>query len=215
MTNSPEEPPRPSNDDGAGYVDRRSEERTATVLRPALLQSEDFKTFCLVRNISGSGLKARVFAPVKDGIQIAIQMSDELVFDGQVIWHDSEAIGMEFDKPINLDSTLTALRTQDSDESSNRPPRLEVVSHARFIIHGQSHALEVIDISSRGIKARSLKSTPPIGDEGTLAIDGLAPRKAIPRWSRDGSVGFQLLEPIGFTELGQWIMEQYKGRRGS
>ena len=86
---------------------------------------------------------------------------------------------------------------------------------AGFVIHGQLHALEVIDISSRGIKAQCLENTPAIGEEGTLTIDGLVPRKAIPRWTRDGSVGLEFLEPIGFTILGQWIMEQYRDNQRS
>ncbi|WP_394729484.1 PilZ domain-containing protein [Altererythrobacter sp. GH1-8] len=214
MANSSNTPPQASADESHSDADRRSEERAATVLRPALLQWEDFKTFCLVRNISSSGLKVRVFAPVKDGARISICMIDGVVFKGTVIWHENDAIGVAFDTPIALDDVLAALRRPPADTSKNRGLRLEVVSRARFIALGQAYDLEVLDISSRGIKARYAQSVPPVGEQGTLRIDDLPDRKATPRWAREDTAGFLFLDPLSFTDLGQWVMRQYQAGLG-
>ena len=190
--------------------ERRGEERTATVLQPALLEAGDFRTFCLVKNISGSGLKARVFAPLEEGGEVRIRLNKEVTLSGHVVWYDADELGIAFTDPVDIDNVISRLADRHASAGQARSPRLDVLANARFAALGQIFRLELLDISSRGIKCEAVASMPPIGEPGTLTIDGLPQRKAVLRWSSGTTAGFFFLEPIGFAELGQWIMERYR-----
>ena len=69
--------------------------------------------------------------------------------------------------------------------------------------------MELQDISQKGAKIRA--SALRIGDEVTLNLEGLEPRKAVVRWVRLGFVGLNFLQPFGFDELGEWVVARQIG----
>jgi hypothetical protein len=62
------------------------------------------------------------------------------------------------------------------------------------------------DISQKGAKIRA--SFVRSGDEVTLCLAGLEPRKALVRWTRLGAAGLNFVRPFGFDELGEWVIAQ-------
>lgn len=185
-------------------TDGRRAERTTALFRPALLETEDLHSFCLVRNISSSGMMVTLHASVEPGQTISIRFDEVTELKGRIVWHEDDRAGIEFFEPIDVAKLLVGLSGDASGNGSYRSPRLKIDTEATFIIHGESHAIEVQDISQRGMKG--VVSVLREGDEGTVFLPGLQPRKAVTRWAKDGSAGFYFIDPIGFSELGQWIL---------
>ncbi len=66
-------------------ADRRSETRVTTIYRPALIEVEGFAGFCLVRNLSTTGMMARVYTSLAHSNPVQIQFGDALTVPGQVV----------------------------------------------------------------------------------------------------------------------------------
>lgn len=186
--------------------DRRSSERAIALFRPAIIQIGDLQTFCLVRNISATGLMATVHSKLIPDDKVSFHFSETTHIFGQVVWSESDRIGVMFDAPVAVSEFLTALASQSPNNSNYRSPRLQVSCKGEFIIHSDMRNLDVLDISQRGLKARisNLKE----GQEGVVALPGLEPRSAVVRWAGDEQVGLYFIEPIGFSELGRWVIAQ-------
>ncbi|WP_394729476.1 PilZ domain-containing protein [Altererythrobacter sp. GH1-8] len=190
--------------------DRRSSSRTATLFRPALLESADFRSFCLVRNISDTGLRLRAYAHLKIAQEVSVSFTEALNLTGKVVWQKGLEAGVEFFSPVDVEPLLKQLGNKYFDTIAHRSPRLLVRCEAEFATLQDRHPIKIVDISQRGIKALIGKNQPSVGEPGSLRVPGLEPRRSVVRWVQRETVGFYFLEPIGFDELGQWVMRQYE-----
>lgn len=186
--------------------DRRSAERAIALFRPAIVEIDDLQTFCLVRNISATGLMASVHSKLSPADKVSFHFSESAHVTGQVVWSEVDRIGVKFEVPIAVSEFLTKLASQTPNNSNYRSPRLQVSCTGEFIVHPDIRDFDVLDISQRGLKARI--SNTKVGEEGVVALPGLEPRRAVVRWARDEQVGMYFIEPIGFSELGQWVIAQ-------
>lgn len=202
---SPEPEPEP-----AELGNRRSEDRAATMFRPILIEIGAFAGFCLVRNLSTRGLKGSVYADFAHGERVMVRFGCDLVIEGGVIWSGEGQIGVQFDQPIDVTAVLADLARPARRGRVSRAPRLPIACDGELAIADRTLAIGVEDISQRGIKAQTTYVRP--GDEVTVRLDGLAPRKAVVRWTSPGSAGLAFMRPFGFAELAGWASEHLCGR---
>ncbi len=203
-------PPKAATEEACG---RRSEERAATMFRPILIEIDGFSGFCLVRNLSSNGMKGRVYANFAKGQRVKVRFSSNIAPDGEVIWASDGQIGVQFDEAIDVPAVLSDLARSILDGQFNRAPRLPIQCDGELIIAGRTLDIDVQDISQRGIKVRA--SYVRIGDEVTVRLAGLEPRKAVVRWTRLGSAGLAFLRPLAFEELAAWVVARHRATWGS
>lgn len=184
--------------------DRRDAARAIALFRPAIIQLNESQTFCLVRNISSTGLMATVHSKSKADDDVLIHFSEAIHVSGKVIWTEDDRVGVKFDTPIVVGDFLAELASQSKPSSTYRSPRLQVSCEGKFIVHADLRDMKVLDVSQRGVKVEIAGAKE--GEEGVVALPGLAPRRSVVRWSSDGVAGLYFIDPIGFTELGRWIM---------
>ena len=190
---------------------RRSEDRAATMFRPILIEIGAFSGFCLVRNLSANGLKGRVYAQFAGGQRVTVRFSCDVTIAGAVIWASDGQIGVQFDEPIDVAGVLSDLARPALRGQVNRAPRLPIDCDGELTIADRTLAIDVQDISQRGIKART--SYVRAGDEVTVRLEGLEPRKAVVRWTQPGTAGLAFLRPFGFEELAAWVANRHCGIR--
>jgi hypothetical protein len=193
----------------AHALERRTDARTATVFRPVLIETDQFAGFCLVRNLSPHGMRGRVYTSFAQGLPITVQFSPEVVIEGSLIWCKDEHIGVEFDGTIDVEQVLSVLARPLAEGKINRAPRLELQCSGELIIGGRALAIELQDISQRGIKVAA--SFIESGDEVQVRLAGLE-RKAIVRWTQGGTAGLNFIRPLGFEELAHWVIQQHSGK---
>ena len=191
------------------FPNRRSEERAAAMFRPVVVEIDGYLGFCLVRNLSANGMKGQVYSPFASGQRVKVCLASDIAIEGAVVWAVDGQIGMQFDEAIDVPSVLTNLVRSLPGGQVNRPPRLPIRCAGELIIADRTLAIDVQDISQRGIKA--LTSYVRTGDEVTVRLTGLEPRKAGVRWTRRGSAGFAFLRPIAFEELATWVVSRQGG----
>lgn len=189
--------------------DRRSESRTTAVYRPVLLETEDFTGFCLLRNLSSSGLMGIAYTDFAVNEPVNVQFLPGHVVSGKIVWSSDGKIGVEFDKEIDLFGSLEEMGSRYVDTLVNRSPRVPVKCEGHAEVDGHTIKLRLQDISQKGLKA-IIPSLRP-GDEVTVHLPQMDARKAIVRWTQAEVAGLNFLRPIGFEELARWVIEQQSG----
>jgi hypothetical protein len=197
----------PSRPDGAN---QRSEDRTATVLRPVFVENQEFAGFCLVRNLSSQGMMGEVYTSFVSHCGIAVHFSSDRVVRGRVIWCKEGRIGVQFDDPVNVAEVLSDLATRVIEGRVIRAPRVQVQCTGTLVIGDRSLAIELQDISQRGAKVAASFIVP--GDEVYLQLRGLHARKALVCWTLRGHAGLKFVMPVPFEELALWIIGQVRSQ---
>ncbi len=192
--------------DESGPQDRRKESRTAAVYRSVLIETEDFTGFCLLRNLSCSGMMGVAYTQFAEGEAVNVQFVPGHVVSGTIIWSRGGRIGVEFDQEIDLVASLSNMGSQYIDTRVNRAPRLTIRCEGHAQIDGHVIDIQVQDISQRGIKA-IIPSIAP-GEEVTLHLPGMEARKAVVRWSQSDLAGLNFVRPIAFEALARWAIER-------
>lgn len=185
-------------------TDRRKDGRTTAVYRPVLLEAEGFTGFCLLRNLSPSGMMGIAYARFAEGEEVAVQFMPGHVVAGKIAWSKDGKIGVEFDEEIDLAGSLKGMGSTYVESKFNRAPRLEINCDGEAEIGSLKIKLRVLDISQRGIKAMLPSAAP--GDEVLVRLPGMEPRRAVVRWSKGDIAGLNFVRPIAFEELARWAI---------
>lgn len=186
--------------------DRRLNERTATVFRTILIEAKEFSGFCLVRNISTTGIMGHVYRSIPSNTALSLHFGKGSTVDGSLVWCVDGRVGVRFNQAIDVDAILSRLAAKLVDGKLNRAPRLPVQCRGRLIIGERALEVEVQDVSQRGIKI--LTSFVRAGDELHVELDGLERRKAVVRWTKDGTAGLHFVRTLSFVQLANWAAAQ-------
>lgn len=185
-------------------AEKRGEGRTATIFRPVLITDDDFAGFCLVRNLSPSGLMGDVYTSFSVGAAVSIQFTPRLDFGGQVRWCDSGRIGVYFDAEICVSDVLAKMAAPTIDGMLNRAPRVDMTIDGQLIVKDSALPMTLRDVSQKGAKVRA--SYLATGDEVGVCLPGMPRRKAIVRWTQGDLAGLVFLTPISFAQLAEWVI---------
>lgn len=193
----------------------RSDERQQAVYRPALIETDSFSGFCMLRNLSSRGMKADAYARLEAGQRVVVELSHIQRVEGVIVWSDGSNVGVKFDHEIDVVAVLTGAEGGDQ-LSRSRPPRLSIGCIARFVTEGRDLLGSVSDISQRGLKVNVTRVK--VGDEMDVYLPHHPVKKAIVRWTDDGAAGLNFVAPMKYNELAEWAIlvqeERSNGRAG-
>lgn len=184
-------------------VERRLEQRQVALLRVALLHAGGSKELCVVKNISPSGLSARVYRKLVGGEHVQIEFRSGQFLSGAVVWERDWEVGIVFPAPIDVDSVLASRWITESGRGRSLP-RIEVSCRGRIKSGSRSWSVELRDISQGGAK---VKTQTPLADRGdvVLTLPDLPPVAGVIRWVGGTDVGISFNECIPFERLAPWI----------
>ena len=188
-------------------ANRRAGNRTTAVYRPALIETEDFAGFCLIRNISPGGMMGSVYAEFAADQPVRIQFHPAYTIAGTIAWSRDKRIGIRFDMEIDVSQVLHELGSKEIGGKVNRAPRLPVQCLGELVFEKQVLPMMLQDISQRGIKVSVTAALTP-GDEVVVRLDGFEPHKAVVRWTQPGAAGLNFIMPLGFEQLAEWVIAQ-------
>jgi hypothetical protein len=94
----------------------RSAPRVSLMLRAAKLVSPAGEFLCILRDVSATGLKARLFHPVPPGEPIMLELGNGARYPLEPVWTEDDHVGFQFcNGPVDL--------TELVDEASHFPKR--------------------------------------------------------------------------------------------
>ncbi len=140
--------------------ERRSSARQKMVLRVGLLQAAGRTSFCLVRNISASGVQVRLYGNLAAGCDISLTVGDESPLHGRLKWVREDLAGIEFNETLAPTSLLRV--TQKLSGSRRRSsPRTAAAAPVVVTTNGRTVAAELCDISTSGARIRTRRPINP------------------------------------------------------
>ena len=187
-------------------LDTRDEVRR-TMYRPVLIETEEFAGFCLLRDLSSSGMRGTTYTELEPDSAVTVHLGAGVVVSGTLVWSEEGNIGVEFDEALDVPSLLERVSCQSSGSKVHRSPRLSLQCTGQVTCDGRTFMIKLQDISQRGMKARE---TPflRLGEEVDVQIDGMRQRKAkVCSMERD-TAGLSFIQPLSFEELAKWAIRQ-------
>ncbi|WP_172799936.1 PilZ domain-containing protein [Croceicoccus bisphenolivorans] len=191
-------------------MDLRSDERQQSVYRPALIETDGFSGFCMVRNLSSRGMKADAYAELDTGQRVVVELSHIQRVDGQIIWSDGSNVGIRFDRKIDVPSVLLGTEGLPDSIANSRPPRLTIGCTASVSTERGEIPAWVSDVSQRGLKV--VISGVAKGEEVHVLLPHHHVKKAIVRWTQEGAAGLNFVAPMKYCELAEWAIRVQEER---
>lgn len=187
-------------------IERRREQRQVALLRVALLHAGGSKELCVVRNISSSGLSARVYRKLVEGDHVQIEFRSGELLSGTVVWERDWEVGIEFPALIDVESVLASRWITESGRGRSLP-RIEISCHGSLKLGSRSCSIELQDISQGGAK---VMTPTPLAGKGDviLVLPDLPPVAGLVRWIGGNEVGISFNECLPFDQLARWIRER-------
>ena len=183
-------------------AERRTEERTAAMLRVGKLTTADgSEQLVKVKNLSAGGVMAIVTRSPDVGELVNIELSSQQI-PASVVWIREDMAGLKFEQNIDLGELLAGRKPRHGFRP--RPPRLEIPCKASVRVGKTYYTVDVHDISLGGIKVEPI-SEYCVGKKVLVVVESLRPIKGEVRWYSERRAGIVFDHPLDFNELSEWV----------
>lgn len=184
-------------------VERRRTKRETTVLRIGVISWQLRTTYCVLRNVSQSGLQVKLYDAVPPGEHVLIRVGDCDPLLGEVIWVRDRNAGIQLESPL---SAASLLRIREHLDARRRRSIPRVCIDARAIVRscGRTIRVRVHNISSVGAKVSAVRCLPG-GAQLKISLPDLPELQAYVCWSEGGTFGIRFDKPISLGALAEWL----------
>ena len=131
----------------------RSEPRFALLIRTAKIIADGREFLCIIRDVSGTGLKIRLFSPLPPSRELSIEQVNGDRYPVELVWQTEDYAGLRFREEIAVERLL--------DEGGSTLPRKQVRLRIALdgVLHSGGEAVRIAfkDISQQGACIESEK----------------------------------------------------------
>lgn len=178
-------------------ADMRGAPRFALMLRSAKLIAEGTEYLCIIRDVSETGLKLRLFHAAPTAQVMMIETGSGQRFPMQKVWEANGEAGFRFLQPVDVDAFV-----KEAGPYPKRPLRLRVHHPATVRMANQSYDATILDISRQGARI-SITHKLAIGQKFWLEATELPLFEATVCWRRAPEYGVVFGQLMGLEELAQ------------
>lgn len=200
---------RKSDEPALATVDARSAPRITLTLRTAKLVAPDCELLCVLRDVSRTGFKARLFHPLPNDSRFVLDVGNDAQFTVETVWEEGGHAGFRFaDGPIDLDALLA-----EQGRFPRRHLRLNLAAPVLLWLGTEPRRAAVQNISQSG--AMVVTEVPlPVGARLVLAESRLGELAARVCWRRHLTHGLVFASAFRFDELAS-IADQLRRDAGA
>ena len=181
--------------------DRRQNERHVTILKVSKVVRKCGEELCVLRNLSTQGAKADVAEPYQVDEEVLLNLRLGEVISARVAWVSARSIGLVFNQPIELETVLANLCTEEQRVSG---PRVNTLAEATIMLGSDRHKILIENLSQKGARILSgfkLQS----GSALSLDLDGIGLIPAVVRWSDMSIAGLSFNQVLPLWDMMRWI----------
>jgi hypothetical protein len=172
----------------------RSSRREALVLRVGIITDAARTSFCLVKNISPTGVQVKLYGRAAVGSDVMIRVGDEKAIAGRVVWTDDRLAGIEFLERLEPESLLRA--TQKLPTFRRRSsPRVNTTAQVLIRMGGKQCAAALCDVSVLGARVQ-LNKLLEVGPAVMISLPDLPSVRAFVRWQDGRELGLSFEPPF-------------------
>jgi PilZ domain-containing protein len=180
-----------------GGAELRGAPRFALMLRSAKLIAEGTEFLCIIRDVSETGVKLRLFHAAPRAEILMIETASGQHYPMQLVWEANGEAGFRFLQPIDVDAFV-----KESGPYPKRPLRLRVQHPAKVRMGNQSLDATILDISRQGARI-AISTKLAIGQKFWLEAEELPLFEATVCWRRVPEYGLVFGQLMGLEELAQ------------
>lgn len=183
--------------------ERRKEARYTLILRAGVLEQNGKTSFCLVKNISTTGVQVKVYAQPELDVDASLRVADEQPVTGRIAWIKGDVAGISLHDELDA---ATLLRVQQKLRPNKRRafPRLSIEASALLRSRGRVIRAEVQDISSLGARVRASGDL-AVDDRTIVELADLPSIQAYVRWVDGEEAGLSFETPIPMQIIATWV----------
>lgn len=159
-------------------ADLRGATRYSLIIRTAKLLCESGEYVCVVRDVSETGVKLRLFHACPPDRHLALELANGERYAMERVWAKDELAGFQFSAPIQVDEFI-----EEPSRWARRPVRLRVQRPALATAGGRDVQAMLIDLSQQGACIET-GSQIPLGQQIRLEVEGLPVRFGHVRWRK-------------------------------
>lgn len=173
----------------------RTENRVTILLRSAKLVGCSGEFVCIIRDVSQSGVRLRLFHEVVDDRGMALETTTGDRLNLEKVWERKGEAGFRFVEPIDVKRFLA-----EAAPFPKRPIRIRL-NHPAVMDDGRiTEEVTILDISREGAKIETNQHL-AIGQTIRLKSDGLPLVDCSVRWRRHPIYGLVFRQLMGIHEL--------------
>jgi hypothetical protein len=180
--------------DGA---EMRGAPRFTLMLRSAKLIADDCEYLCIIRDVSETGVKLRLFHAVPPAGLLMLETASGRRHAMELVWEGHSEAGFRFVTPINVDGFVS-----ESGPYPKRPLRLRVQHPAGVRIGGETIPATILDISRQGARIE-VGTKLALGQKFWLEAQELPVFQGTVCWRRMPEYGVVFSQVMGLEELAQ------------
>lgn len=179
----------------------RRAERFALMLRPAKLVGESGEFLCVVRDVSITGVRLRLFHALPRESRFALELSNGDFYFIEKVWQRDDQAGFRFSAPVDVSRFIA-----EPSIWPRRPLRVKVDVPALVVAQGSSVQARIRDLSLQGARIETDRLL-ALGQPLVLRADGLPDLEATVCWRSLPGYGLALQRRFGLDELARLLPE--------
>lgn len=181
--------------DKQASADKRAAPRFSLMMRTAKLLCEGGEYACVVRDISASGVKLRLFHDVPPDSHLFLELANGNRYAMERIWHEGEHAGFRFASPIAVEEFI-----EETSRYRRRPLRLRIQRPALVTADGRDCRAVLVNISQQGACIEASGEL-AVGQQVRLEVAGMPLRFGHVCWRRKHAHGLVFQQSFRFDEL--------------
>jgi len=185
--------------------ERRETERYLTLFRVGAITVGENHELCLIKNVSGGGMRIRAYCALEIGARVAIELKCGVPVAGTVGWVEGNEAGIVSDEPIDVVDILNT----SMKGTKPRMPRVAVEGMVGLREGAQHWRVAACDISQGGIKLRCDVELAE-ASEVVVTLPDLGPIHGTICWCDGGHIGVSFNTPLPLEKLVLWIRSRHE-----
>jgi hypothetical protein len=173
----------------------RATPRFSLLIRSAKLVYENAEYLCIVRDVSASGVRLRLFHPLPPDERVTLELATGETFAIERVWEREDHGGFRFADPIDVERFIA-----EAGPYPKRPLRLRMALDATLSAEDSTLGARICDLSREGACIETPQRL-AIGQKIRLEARGLPPLTAIVCWRELPAYGLSFQQSFTFEEL--------------
>jgi hypothetical protein len=183
------------------FEELREAPRFSLVMRTAKLLCETGEYVCVVRDISATGTKLRLFHAIPPDTHLYLELANGQRYAMQRMWQDGDHAGFRFSSPIAV-----AEFVEETSAHPRRPLRLRLQRSCLVTADGRDWRAMLANMSQQGACIEAGGEI-PVGQQLRLEVPGIPLRFGHVCWRRKHAHGLVFQQSFRLDELARYAFE--------
>lgn len=173
----------------------RGAKRFSLLIRTAKLVCDAGEFLCVVRDVSETGVRLKLFHPLPAPLRLALELANGEVYFIEKVWESGDHAGFRFSAPIEVEDFIA--------EPGNHPRkavRLRLSAPARLDAGALVDTVTITSLSQHGAGFESRQHM-AVGERIKLSSPGLPPLIGTVAWRSSPGYGMVFQSYFGIADL--------------